>query len=47
MKTHGGVEVQLHVFLTSALDGFELSASFSGCFIETVNFLANRVTINF
>jgi hypothetical protein len=32
MKTHWGVEVQLHAFLTSALDGGEWSASRPGCF---------------
>jgi hypothetical protein len=32
MKTIGGVEVQLHAFLTSALDGGEWSASHPGCF---------------
>jgi hypothetical protein len=31
-KTYGRVKVQLHVFLTSALDGSELLASRSGCF---------------
>jgi hypothetical protein len=30
MKTYGGMEVQLHVFFTSALDGGEWSASRSG-----------------
>jgi hypothetical protein len=32
MKTYGGVEIQTLVFLTSALDGDELSASYLGCF---------------
>jgi hypothetical protein len=32
MKTYGRVKVQLHDFLTSALDGGELSASRPGCF---------------
>jgi len=32
MNTHVGVEVQLHAFSTSALDGGEWSASFSSCF---------------
>jgi hypothetical protein len=27
MKTHGGVKVELHIFLTLALDGGEWSAS--------------------
>lgn len=27
MKVHGGVDVQLHSFLTSTLDGFEWPAS--------------------
>jgi hypothetical protein len=30
MKTYGGVEVQFHAFLTSALDGGECSASLPG-----------------
>jgi hypothetical protein len=32
MKTYWGVEAELHVFLTSALDGGEWSASHSGRF---------------
>jgi hypothetical protein len=32
MKTVGGVDVLIHVFLTSALDGGEQSASSSGRF---------------
>jgi hypothetical protein len=32
MKTHRGTEVQLHEYLTSALDGGEWSASHSGRF---------------
>jgi hypothetical protein len=32
MKTSSGVEIQLHAFLTSALDGGEWSASPTGCF---------------
>jgi len=31
-KTYRGVEVQLHIFLTLALDGLELSASHPSCF---------------
>jgi hypothetical protein len=34
MKTYGGVEVYLHAFLTSALDGSEWSASRPGHFIH-------------
>jgi hypothetical protein len=33
MKTYGGVEVKLHAFLTSVLDGGEWSASRPGRFI--------------
>jgi hypothetical protein len=32
MKTYGGMDVQIHVFLTSALVGGESSASRPGCF---------------
>jgi len=32
MKTYGIVEVELHAFLISALDGVECSGSRSGCF---------------
>jgi hypothetical protein len=32
MKTYAGVEVQLHVLLTSALDGGQWSTSRPGCF---------------
>jgi hypothetical protein len=32
MKTYGGVDVQIHVFLTSALVGGEWSASHPGLF---------------
>jgi hypothetical protein len=36
MKTYGGVEVQLHAFLTSALDGGEWLASRPGRYIPVV-----------
>jgi hypothetical protein len=32
MKTYGGVDVQIHVFFTSALVGGEWSGSHPGCF---------------
>jgi hypothetical protein len=32
MKAYGGVDVQIHIFLTSALVGGEWSASLSGRF---------------
>jgi hypothetical protein len=33
MKVHGGVDVQIHIFLTSALVGSKWSASHACCFI--------------
>jgi hypothetical protein len=33
MKAYGGMDVQIHVFLTSALVGGEWSVSRPGCFI--------------
>jgi hypothetical protein len=32
MKMYGGVDVSIHVFLTSAVDGGDWSASFPGRF---------------
>jgi hypothetical protein len=32
MKAYGGVDVEIHIFLTSALAGGEWSASRPGCF---------------
>jgi hypothetical protein len=32
MKTYGGVDVYIHIFLTSALAGGDWSASRPGCF---------------
>jgi hypothetical protein len=32
MKTYGGMDVQIHILLTSALAGGEWSASHHGCF---------------
>jgi hypothetical protein len=34
MKAYGGVDVQIHIFLTSALIGGEWAASHSGRFIS-------------
>jgi hypothetical protein len=36
MKAYGGVDVQVHIFLTSALDGREWSASRPGRFTPWV-----------
>jgi hypothetical protein len=36
MKTYGGVEICIHVFFTSSLDGGELSFSRPGSFIPGV-----------
>jgi hypothetical protein len=38
MKAYWVVQVQLHVFLTSALDGGEWSASHPGCFTPRVRY---------
>jgi hypothetical protein len=32
IKTYGGVDVEIHIFLTSALAGSDLSASRHSCF---------------
>ena len=37
MKPHGRVELYLHSFLSSTLDGGEWSASRSGCFVPEVS----------
>jgi hypothetical protein len=37
MKTYGGIEVQFHVFVTSALYGGLWSASSPGCFVPGEN----------
>jgi len=39
MKTYGGVEVQLHAFVTSELDGGEWSASRFGRFTPRIKLL--------
>jgi len=39
MNVYGVVEIQLHKFLTSALDGDERSASRPGRFIPRENYL--------
>jgi hypothetical protein len=36
MKAYGGVDVQIHVFLSSALGGGEWSASLSDRFISVI-----------
>jgi hypothetical protein len=38
MKLYGGVELQLHAFLTTAVDGDELSASSFGSFTQETSF---------
>jgi len=43
MKTRGKVEVQLHAFLTSALDGGELSASRPGRFTPDIHWIGRCV----
>jgi hypothetical protein len=43
MKACGGVDVCLHVFLTSELVGGEWSASFPGCFILGTHWIGGWV----
>jgi hypothetical protein len=43
MKTYGEVEVLLHAFLTSALDGGEWSASRPGRFIPITHWIGGSV----
>jgi hypothetical protein len=40
MKVYGGVDVQIHIFLTSALVGDEWSASRPGSFTPGKEFMA-------
>jgi hypothetical protein len=42
MKTYGGVDVQIHIFLSSALDGGECSATSPGCFTPGENALCTH-----
>jgi hypothetical protein len=43
MKAYGGVEIYLHAFFTSALDGGEWSASRPGRFTAGTNLLGSCV----
>jgi hypothetical protein len=43
MKAYGGVVVSIHVFLTSALVGGELSASRPGRFIPSTHWIGGWV----
>jgi hypothetical protein len=43
MKTYGGVDVQIHIFLTSALVGGEWSVSRPGRFTPGTQYIGGRV----
>jgi hypothetical protein len=43
MKVYWGVDVQIHIFLTSALAGAEWSASRPGCFTPGINCIGGWV----
>jgi hypothetical protein len=42
MRTYSGVEVELHTFLTSALDGSEWSVSCPSCFTPRIRALVTH-----
>jgi hypothetical protein len=43
MKSYGGVDVQIHIFLTSTLVGGEWSASCPCCFTPGTHFIGGWV----
>jgi hypothetical protein len=43
MKAYGGVDVQIHIFLPSALAGGEWSASRPGCFTPDTHWIGGWV----